>query len=91
MRKKSGFEYTVLRNALEYPALHQGLRLENNYTKLTYSIFYIFTIFSRIICAKYTMLQTRYREGLDLVLKGIDCNIGSGEKISNSNFIKSES
>jgi len=25
--------------------------------------------------------QTRYREGLDLVLKGIDCNIASGEKI----------
>ena len=25
--------------------------------------------------------QTRYREGLDLVLKGINCNIKSGEKI----------
>ena len=34
-------------------------------------------------CAKYILLQTRYREGLDLVLKGIDCNIGSGEKIGN--------
>ena len=41
-------------------------------------------------CAKYKMLQTRYREGLDLVLKGIDCNIGSGEKIGNFNFIKFE-
>ena len=25
--------------------------------------------------------QTRYREGLDLVLRGIDCNIQRGEKI----------
>ena len=25
--------------------------------------------------------QTRYREGLDLVLRGVDCDIGSGEKI----------
>ena len=90
MRKKSGLEYTVLRNALEYPALHQGLRLENNYTKLTYSIFSTFLLLSGLICAKYTMLQTRYREGLDLVLKGIDCNIGSGEKIGNFNFIKFE-
>jgi len=30
---------------------------------------------------KFDNYQTRYREGLDLVLKGIDCNIGSGEKI----------
>jgi len=30
---------------------------------------------------KFENYQTRYREGLDLVLKGIDCNIGRGEKI----------
>jgi ATP-binding cassette subfamily C (CFTR/MRP) protein 1 len=30
---------------------------------------------------KFDNYQTRYREGLDLVLKGIDCNIQSGEKI----------
>lgn len=30
---------------------------------------------------KFDNYQTRYREGLDLVLKGIDCHIMSGEKV----------
>ena len=30
---------------------------------------------------KFDNYQTRYREGLDLVLKGIDCQIRSGEKV----------
>ena len=30
---------------------------------------------------KFDNYQTRYREGLDLVLKGIDCHIRSGEKV----------
>ena len=30
---------------------------------------------------KFEAYQTRYREGLDLVLKGVDCDIRSGEKI----------
>jgi ABC-type multidrug transport system fused ATPase/permease subunit len=30
---------------------------------------------------KFESYRTRYREGLDLVLKGIDCDIMSGEKI----------
>merc|ERR1712127_1124018 len=30
---------------------------------------------------KFENYQTRYREGLDLVLRGIDCHIKSGEKI----------
>eukprot|EP00094_Tigriopus_californicus_P001437 TCALIF_01392-PA protein Name:"Similar to Abcc1 Multidrug resistance-associated protein 1 (Mus musculus)" AED:0.04 eAED:0.04 QI:0/0.8/0.33/0.83/1/1/6/0/1537 len=30
---------------------------------------------------KFDNYQTRYREGLDLVLKGIDCHIQSGEKV----------
>merc|ERR1711936_580852 len=30
---------------------------------------------------KFDNYQTRYREGLDLVLRGIDCTVNSGEKI----------
>ena len=30
---------------------------------------------------KFDNYQTRYREGLDLVLKGVDCHIRSGEKV----------
>ena len=31
---------------------------------------------------------TRYREGLDLVLKGISCNIKEGEKVSIPRWLK---
>ena len=34
-------------------------------------------------CVEFIDYGTRYRPGLDLVLKGIDITINSGEKVSN--------
>ena len=31
---------------------------------------------------KFDEYSTRYREGLDLVLKGVDCEIAEGERVS---------
>lgn len=36
---------------------------------------------------KFDDYQTRYREGLDLVLRGIDCSVKSGEKVSIVAFV----
>lgn len=35
---------------------------------------------------QFVNYSTKYREGLDLVLKGLDCTIKGGEKVSASYF-----